>query len=127
MSKDIKIKKGLNINLKGEAEKTLSKAPRAATFAIRPKDFHLVTPKMVIKEGASFKAGEVLFYDNNNATYNSWNQTITVSMQPSEPSKHSKITSSADFVQPTKIGHFNFGISSRIKPPSRSTSYVRPG
>jgi Na+-transporting NADH:ubiquinone oxidoreductase subunit A len=66
MSRDIKIKKGLNINLKGEAEKTLSKAPRAATFAIRPKDFHLVTPKMVLKEGASFKAGEVLFYDKNN-------------------------------------------------------------
>ena len=68
MSKDIKIKKGLNINLKGEAEKTLSKAPRAASFAIRPKDFHLVTPKMVLKEGAKFKAGEVLFYDKNNAS-----------------------------------------------------------
>ena len=38
-----------------------------------------------------------------------------------------KITSSVDYVQPTKIGHFSFGINSRIKPPSRSTSYVRPG
>ncbi len=36
MSKDIKIKKGLTINLKGEAEKTLSRAPRSRTFAIRP-------------------------------------------------------------------------------------------
>lgn len=62
MSKDIKIKKGLTINLKGEAEKTLSKAPRSRTFAIRPKDFHLVTPKMVVKEGEKIQAGDVLFY-----------------------------------------------------------------
>lgn len=66
MSKDIKIKKGLNINLKGEAEKTLSKAPRSRTFAIRPKDFHLVTPKMVVKEGAKVLAGDVLFYSKAN-------------------------------------------------------------
>lgn len=62
MSKDIKIKKGLNINLKGEAEKTISKAPRSRTFVIKPKNFHLLTPKMVVKEGAKIKAGEVLFF-----------------------------------------------------------------
>ncbi len=66
MSKDIKIKKGLTINLKGEAEKTLSRAPRSRTFAIRPKDFHLVTPKMVVKEGDKVKAGDVLFYAKAN-------------------------------------------------------------
>ncbi|MDB2463226.1 Na(+)-translocating NADH-quinone reductase subunit A [Flavobacteriaceae bacterium] len=65
MSRDIKIKKGLNINLKGEAEKTLSKAPRAKVFALRPENFHLVTPKLTVKEGAKIKAGEVLFYDKN--------------------------------------------------------------
>ncbi|MEZ4858668.1 MAG: Na(+)-translocating NADH-quinone reductase subunit A [Flavobacteriaceae bacterium] len=65
MSKDIKIKKGLTINLKGEAEKTLSRAPRSRTFAIRPKDFHLITPKMVVKEGAKINAGDVLFYSKN--------------------------------------------------------------
>ena len=65
MSRDIKIKKGLNIHLKGEAEKTLSKAPRAQVFALRPENFHLVTPKLTVKEGAKIKAGEVLFYDKN--------------------------------------------------------------
>ncbi|MDC7994522.1 Na(+)-translocating NADH-quinone reductase subunit A [Altibacter sp. HG106] len=65
MSKDIKIKKGLNIKLKGEADKTLSKAPRSRTFVIRPSDFHLVTPKMVIKEGTSIQAGDTLFYSKN--------------------------------------------------------------
>lgn len=66
MSKDIKIKKGLTIRLKGEAEKTLSKAPRSRTFALRPKDFHLVTPKMVVKEGAKIQAGDTLFYSKSN-------------------------------------------------------------
>lgn len=65
MSKDIKIKKGLTINLKGEAEKTLSNAPRSRTFAIRPADFHLITPKMVIKEGARLQAGETIFYSKS--------------------------------------------------------------
>tara|TARA_R100000935_G_scaffold44696_2_gene67652 strand:+ start:81342 stop:82694 length:1353 start_codon:yes stop_codon:yes gene_type:complete len=65
MSKDIKIKKGLTINLKGEAEKTLSKAPRSRTFAIRPADFHLTTPKMVVKEGAKIRAGEIIFYSKD--------------------------------------------------------------
>ena len=62
MSKDIKIKKGLNIRLNGEAGKTLSKAPRSRTFVIRPSEFHLITPKLVVKEGAKLKAGDVIFY-----------------------------------------------------------------
>ncbi|WP_203296010.1 Na(+)-translocating NADH-quinone reductase subunit A [Luteirhabdus pelagi] len=62
MSKDIKIKKGLDIRLKGVAEKTLSNAPRSRTFAIRPSDFHLVKPKMVVKEGGKLKAGDTVFY-----------------------------------------------------------------
>ncbi|MFT4698965.1 MAG: Na+-transporting NADH:ubiquinone oxidoreductase subunit A, partial [Flavobacteriaceae bacterium] len=66
MSKDIKIKKGLNIRLKGEADKTLSNAPRSRTFVIRPSDFHLVTPKMVVKEGDKIEAGTVLFYSKIN-------------------------------------------------------------
>lgn len=66
MSKDIKIKKGLTIRLKGEADKTLSNAPRSRTFAIRPSDFHLITPKMVIKEGAKVQAGDTIFYSKAN-------------------------------------------------------------
>ena len=62
MSKDIKIKKGLTINLKGEAEKSVSNAPRSRTFCVNPSDFHLITPKMVVKEGAKVQAGDTLFY-----------------------------------------------------------------
>ncbi|KIX19671.1 Na(+)-translocating NADH-quinone reductase subunit A [Flavobacterium sp. 316] len=65
MSKDIRIKKGLDLKLKGEAEKTISEVTRSKVYAIKPSDFHKVTPKMVLKEGAAVKAGEVIFYSKN--------------------------------------------------------------
>jgi len=57
MSKDIRIKRGYTLRLKGEAEKTLVDAPRSRTYAIKPPDFHAVIPKMVLKEGARVDAG----------------------------------------------------------------------
>ncbi|MBB6680709.1 Na(+)-translocating NADH-quinone reductase subunit A [Aequorivita sp. 609] len=66
MSKDIKIKKGLTIKLKGEAEKTISSAPRSRTFSIKPSDFHLIIPKMVLREGDKFQAGDTIFYSKSN-------------------------------------------------------------
>ncbi len=65
MSKDIRIKKGLNINLIGEAEKTTSKAVSSNVYAIKLDDFHGITPKMLVKQGAEVKAGEALFYNKN--------------------------------------------------------------
>ncbi|WP_194850178.1 Na(+)-translocating NADH-quinone reductase subunit A [Nonlabens antarcticus] len=62
MSKDIRVKKGLNLKLKGEADKSIVDAPRSSIYAIKPLDFHAVVPKMVLKEGARVKAGEVIFY-----------------------------------------------------------------
>jgi Na+-transporting NADH:ubiquinone oxidoreductase subunit A len=62
MSKDIRVKKGLNLKLKGEADKSIVSAPRSSVYAIKPLDFHAVVPKMVLKEGARVKAGEVIFY-----------------------------------------------------------------
>ncbi|ETN94861.1 Na(+)-translocating NADH-quinone reductase subunit A [Zhouia amylolytica] len=62
MSNDIKIKKGLNLKLKGEAERLISDVPRSKTFAIKPTDFHNVTPKMVVKPGDAVKAGDVIFF-----------------------------------------------------------------
>jgi len=65
MSKDIRIKKGLNINLVGAAEQTTSKAVLSNVYAIGLSDFHGVTPKMLVKQGAEVKAGEPLFYNKN--------------------------------------------------------------
>ncbi|QED36237.1 Na(+)-translocating NADH-quinone reductase subunit A [Antarcticibacterium arcticum] len=62
MSKDIRIKRGLSLRLKGEAEKQLVEAPRSKTYAIKPPDFHSVIPKMVVKEGDRVLAGDALFF-----------------------------------------------------------------
>jgi Na+-transporting NADH:ubiquinone oxidoreductase subunit A len=66
MSNDIRIKKGLDINLKGEAEKAKEAAIISNFFTIRPEDFHSVIPKLVAKEGSKVKAGETIFYDKSN-------------------------------------------------------------
>ena len=65
MSTDIRIKKGLNINLVGAAEQTTSKAVLSNVYAINLADFHGITPKMLVKQGAEVKAGEALFYNKN--------------------------------------------------------------
>ncbi|MCX7547965.1 Na(+)-translocating NADH-quinone reductase subunit A [Xanthomarina sp. F1114] len=66
MSNDIKIKKGLDIKLKGAAEKATENAIVSNFCTIRPEDFHGVTPKMLVKAGAKVKAGETVFYDKAN-------------------------------------------------------------
>lgn len=66
MSKDIKIKKGLDIKLKGEAEKAIEDAIKSNYFTLRPEDFHGVTPKLITKVGAKVKAGQPVFYDKTN-------------------------------------------------------------
>jgi Na+-transporting NADH:ubiquinone oxidoreductase subunit A len=66
MSNDIKIKKGLDIKLKGEAEKAIEDAIKSNYFTLRPEDFHGVTPKLIAKVGAKVKAGEPVFYDKSN-------------------------------------------------------------
>ena len=51
MSKSIRIRKGLDIKLIGEAEKVLVTPDIPEVFAIKPTDFHGLTPKMVLKVG----------------------------------------------------------------------------
>uniref|UniRef100_UPI004049DAAE Na(+)-translocating NADH-quinone reductase subunit A n=1 Tax=Flavobacterium sp. TaxID=239 RepID=UPI004049DAAE len=65
MSKDIRIKKGLDLKLKGDAELQVSDVSRSKVYAIKPSDFHGIIPKMIVKEGAIVKAGEVIFYSKN--------------------------------------------------------------
>jgi Na+-transporting NADH:ubiquinone oxidoreductase subunit A len=66
MSKEVKIKRGINIKLKGEAEKIFTEAPAAKTVALKPTDFPGIVPKMLVKAGAEVKAGTPLFFDKKN-------------------------------------------------------------
>ena len=66
MSKDIIVKKGLNINLVGDASKTLEISKNSKYYSLYPEDFHGVFPKLTIKVDEKVKAGDVLFYDKNN-------------------------------------------------------------
>ena len=66
MSNDILIKKGLDINLVGEAEKTIEPTNISKFYSIEPEDFHGINPKLTKKEGELINAGEVLFFDKSN-------------------------------------------------------------
>lgn len=66
MSKDIRIKKGLNIKLKGAAKKEIYDLPRTEIYAIKPTDFHGETPKLSVKVGHKVQAGDILFYAKRN-------------------------------------------------------------
>lgn len=63
MAEVIKIKKGLDIKMKGQAEKIYVKAPRAKTYAIKPVDWHGLTPKIIPKLCDEVKVGTPIFYD----------------------------------------------------------------
>ena len=66
MSKDIRIKNGLSIKIKGAAENIVKKAVFPKSISLNPNDFHLITPKMVVKIGDNLKAGDVVFYSKDN-------------------------------------------------------------
>ena len=63
MSETIKLRKGLNIKLKGSAKLELETLPVPATVALKPTDFPGLTPKLKVKADTIVKAGEALFYD----------------------------------------------------------------
>ena len=60
-----KIRKGLNINLAGKAERSFGMVNPAEYYAVKPTDFHGLTPRLEVKEGAEVKAGSPLFVDKN--------------------------------------------------------------
>ena len=62
MDKIIKIKKGLNINLVGEAEHVVEHH-EPQYCAIKPTDFIGIYPKLHVEEGDKVKAGSILFHD----------------------------------------------------------------
>ena len=65
MANVIKIRKGLDINLKGKAAEEIFDVKQPDIYALIPDDFHGVTPKVVVKEQEYVMAGGALFVDKN--------------------------------------------------------------
>ncbi len=63
MSKTVKLKKGLDIRLVGEADKVITDLALPKTAALKPSDFHGMIPRMVVREGDRVKAGSIVFHD----------------------------------------------------------------
>tara|TARA_B100000780_G_scaffold6222_1_gene4855 strand:- start:521 stop:1873 length:1353 start_codon:yes stop_codon:yes gene_type:complete len=70
MSKEIRLKKGLNINLIGEADKVYASVKPPKRYVVKPTDFHGLTPKLVVKVGEKVKAGSSLFFNKYNDKIN---------------------------------------------------------
>ena len=66
MSKSVRISRGLNINLLGEADKVYASVKNHEIYALKPTDFHGLTPKLNVKIDDKVLAGSVVFYDKYN-------------------------------------------------------------
>ena len=65
MANLFKLRKGLDINLQGKAEKKKLKLKSNGKYALQPDCFEGVVPKVVVKEGDKVKAGDALFINKN--------------------------------------------------------------
>ena len=63
MANVIKLRKGLDINLRGRADKGTVEPVKSADCALVPESFGGVVPKVVVREGDSVRAGDALFVD----------------------------------------------------------------
>ena len=61
-----KIKKGLDINLKGTPKEEIKKMEFGGLYAVKPTDFKYLIPKIITKVGTKVKAGTILFRDKYN-------------------------------------------------------------
>ena len=58
MANVIKLRKGLDINLRGRADKGTVEPVKSADCALVPESFGGVIPKVVVREGDSVRAGD---------------------------------------------------------------------
>ena len=62
----IKIKKGLNIPIKGEPEKTIEDGAEVKTVAAVATDVSGIRPRMAVQVGDKVRLGQVLYHDKRN-------------------------------------------------------------
>jgi len=65
MAQVIKIKKGLNINLKGRPQAIKRQTVSSLDYSLFPDDFQGLTPKVAVKQGDTVQVGTPVMYDKN--------------------------------------------------------------
>ena len=65
MANVIKLRKGLDVNLKGKASLETMQTKVEGRYALVPDDFYGMKPKVVVKEGDAVEVGDALFVDKN--------------------------------------------------------------
>jgi Na+-transporting NADH:ubiquinone oxidoreductase subunit A len=63
MSRSIKLKKGFDIRIKGNAAKVIAPAADPVLFGVKPVDFPGLTPKLNVRPGDKVQSGSPLFHD----------------------------------------------------------------
>lgn len=63
MIKHIQLNKGLDIPVQGAAELKIEKTIISDVVSVKPVNFKNLTPKLVVREGDTVKAGSILFVD----------------------------------------------------------------
>lgn len=98
MPKQIKIKKGLNIPIEGEAPLTIVGHIKPDVVRICPEDFPGLVPKVKVKIGDRVKAGTPVLYDKNNENifYVSPVSGVVTSINRGEKRKLLDVTIKAD-------------------------------
>ncbi len=70
MANVIKLRKGLDINLKGKPAPEILRVDEPEVYALMPADFTGIMPKVTVHEGDAVRAGEPLFVDKNHPEVN---------------------------------------------------------
>ena len=65
MANVIKLRKGLDVNLKGKAKEQKTSVEKCDEYALVPDDFTGIVPKVVVREGDIVQAGDALFVNKN--------------------------------------------------------------
>lgn len=101
MAKVVKLKKGLDINLAGKAEKIKISLKPNGKYMLKPDDFTGVIPKVVVKPGDKVKAGDVLFINKEypEVKFSSPVSGTVVDVQRGERRKVIGISVNADITQ----------------------------
>jgi Na+-transporting NADH:ubiquinone oxidoreductase subunit A len=65
MATVIKVKRGLDINLRGKASEVLVEAAKSGSYAIVPNHYAGITPKVTVRPGDRVKAGSTVMTDKH--------------------------------------------------------------